>query len=107
MEKFNKRMYNYEVDPPRDVWKSIARKLDEEDTKVIPIRKNRLLYYGLAAASVAIILFCIVFFNRSNSDQQIVSSNPANPWEIQKNPLSDRDRSGKKQRNPQGRSSYS
>src|SRR5438270_4973268 len=87
MEKFEKRMYNYEVGPPGDVWRTIARKLDEEEPGVVPMRKRKLLYYSLAAAAaIAIIVFCFVFFNGSSgNEQQIVSSPSSHPAKNEKN----------------------
>lgn len=59
------KIYNYEVPPPAGVWEAIADELDNSQTKVIPIYKknNKILYLSLAAASVAIIVFSVIFFS--------------------------------------------
>lgn len=72
MEDLKNRMYNYETTPPEGVWDAIASKLDEDEVKIIPItrKKNNRLYY-LAAASIAVILFCFIFFNNRSSNPEI------------------------------------
>jgi hypothetical protein len=56
---FNTRMYNYEVAPPKGVWKAIAAELDRSEVKVISIEygQRRSFSYMLAAASVTLIIF--------------------------------------------------
>ncbi|MEJ7673250.1 MAG: hypothetical protein WKF59_11170 [Chitinophagaceae bacterium] len=64
MEDIKNKMYNFETTPPEGVWNSIVSKLDDNEAKVIPLatrRSNKALYY-LAAASVAALLFCLIFF---------------------------------------------
>ncbi|MDQ6757731.1 MAG: hypothetical protein M3004_12440 [Bacteroidota bacterium] len=71
MDNVKHKMYNYEVTPPQGVWESIAAELDTNKATVIPLQKNRskIFYYSLAAASVAVLLFCLIFFtNRSKTD---------------------------------------
>ena len=68
MEDFKNRIYNYETTPPEGVWEAIASELEEHQGKIIPVtrKKNNRVYF-LAAASVAVILFCFIFFyNRSS-----------------------------------------
>lgn len=62
-------MYNYESTPPEGVWNDIVKELPGQEAKIFSIRKKRnYTFYYLAAASVAIILFCVLFFtNRSTA----------------------------------------
>lgn len=78
MEDIKNKMYNYETTPPAGVWETIAAELDADLAKVIPItkRSNKTLYY-LAAAAVAIILFCLVFFTNQfskSTDEKLITS---------------------------------
>lgn len=70
-------MYNYETTPPEGVWNAIATELEKQEAKVIPIIKKRnYRFYYVAAASAALIIFCLVFFtNRySKTPGQLVTS---------------------------------
>lgn len=69
MDDLKNRMYNYETTPPEGVWEAIAAELDGMEAKVIPLkRKKSKTFYYVAAASVTILLFCVIFFaNRSSA----------------------------------------
>ncbi len=82
------KIYNYEVTPPAGAWEAIANELDNSETKVIPINKrnNKILYLSLAAASVAIIIFSVIFFSpfpfdrntNKNTLTNIINDSPQN-----------------------------
>ena len=76
MSNVKDKIYNYEVAPPPGVWDAIAKDLNGNEARIIPFAKksNKLLYFSLAAASVAIIAFIFIFFNPSSAPQQIVST---------------------------------
>ncbi len=82
MSDFTKRIYDYEAMPPEGVWIDIAKELDSE-ARVIPIkRKNNRVFYYLAAASIAVIVFCVIFFTSrtaSKGDTQFTTSSDKNP----------------------------
>ena len=90
MNDFTNRIYDYEAMPPEGVWNDIAKELDSNEAKVIPIKsKNNRGYYYLAAASVAVIVFCVIFFSSrtqssgdnlltTSSDKKAVDSGSAN-----------------------------
>jgi len=63
MDDVKDKMYNYETTPPSGVWESIASQLDVKEAKVIAINNNRSKqFYFMAAASVGIIIFCVILF---------------------------------------------
>ncbi len=78
MDDVKNKMYNYEVNPPNEVWNAIAAELDSSEAKVIPMRKKKSrTFYYLAAASIVVIIFCVIFFtNRSSksADEQFTTS---------------------------------
>ena len=68
MDDVKNKMYNYETTPPDGVWKAIAAELDRNEAKVIPMgKKNSRTFYYLAAASVAVIIFCVIYFTNKSS----------------------------------------
>lgn len=82
MDRLKDKMYNYEAMPPSGIWDAIAMELDNTKTPVIPIQKrnSKFLYYSLAAASVAVIIFCVIFFTgqtKNTSREGIVTSEKA------------------------------
>ena len=77
MDDVKTKMYNYETPPPDGVWQSIAAELDRNEAKIIPLtKKKNYTFYYIAAASVAVIIFCLIFFtNRpSKSAEQYTTS---------------------------------
>lgn len=71
MDNVKTKMYDHETPPPEGVWEAIASQLNRGEAKVIPIaRKSNKRFYYLAAASVAVILFCLIFFTQHSSKLQ-------------------------------------
>jgi hypothetical protein len=91
MSDIKNRMYNFETPPPDGIWDAIAADLDRNEAKVIPIssKKKNYTFYYIAAASVGIILFCLILFtNRShNSNPQLATG----PYEVKKDNASNND----------------
>ena len=70
-------MYNYEAIPPQGVWEDIASKLDSEQGQVIPMnqKRTRLLNYGVViAASVAVVIFSVIFFRPSKTETLLTAN---------------------------------
>lgn len=64
MQNFKHKLYQYEVLPPEKIWSNIERELNKDgskNSKIVKLegskRKNRLLFYGLAAAASLVIIF--------------------------------------------------
>lgn len=68
MENFKEKLYNYEAEPPSNVWENISAELNHADPKIISLRKkSRFIFYGVtAAASLVIIFLSSIFFNKSS-----------------------------------------
>lgn len=85
MDDVKNKMYNYETLPPDGVWQSIASHLDGAEAKVIPLhKKSNKRFYLLAAASVAVIVFCLILFKQhstKNIQEKIVSESPGKSLE--------------------------
>lgn len=74
MKNFKEKLYNYEAQPPGEIWQNIIAELDRSDTKVASIaglrKKSKFLFYGITAAASLIIIFLIsIFFNTSQKNQ--------------------------------------
>ncbi|MEO7961848.1 MAG: hypothetical protein ABIR19_09880 [Ginsengibacter sp.] len=78
MQNFQNKLYNYEANPPSDIWEKVSSELDSQESNLtIPVyrKKSRLLFYALtAAASLIIIFLSSLFFNRKANDVQIGSA---------------------------------
>lgn len=71
MDNVKDKMYNYETTPPAGVWEAIVSQLESNEAKVIPLTmKSSKRFYYLAAASVAIIIFCFIFFAQHSGKSQ-------------------------------------
>ena len=85
MDDVKSKMYNYETPPPAGVWQAIASHLDGGEAKVIPLHKKpNKRFYLLAAASVAIVVFCLILFKQhstKNIQEGIVSASPGKSLE--------------------------
>ena len=69
------KLYNYEVTPPAGVWEDIVLNLDDSAAEIIPLykKRNRIFYYSLAAASIAIIIFAVIFFIKPVADNKEIA----------------------------------
>ncbi|MDQ6761755.1 MAG: hypothetical protein M3015_03895 [Bacteroidota bacterium] len=81
MQNFKDKLFNYEANPPKNIWDNIAFELDAGDKKVIQMpglrKRSRFLFYGLtAAASLIIIFLSSLFFEKTGkkNDEQTASS---------------------------------
>ncbi|MEP7251585.1 MAG: hypothetical protein ABI683_04370 [Ginsengibacter sp.] len=86
MQDFRQKLYDYEANPPKQVWDNILNQMNSAEKKVIPIssfrKRSKFLFYGLtAAASLIIIFVSTLFFEKKHSgqnDQQTVSTPAGN-----------------------------
>ena len=86
MQDFRQKLYDYEANPPKQVWDNILQQINTAEKKVIPIssfrRRSKFLFYSLtAAASLVIIFLGTLFFEKKHpgqNDQQTVSSSAGN-----------------------------
>jgi hypothetical protein len=74
MQNFKEKLYNYEAEPPAEIWQNINAELDDSVTKsglMTGLRKRSgLVFYGITAAASLIIIFLIsLFFNISRKNQ--------------------------------------
>jgi hypothetical protein len=70
MQDFKKRLYNYEADPPQEIWDNIDAALPGSAAKVVAItslrKRSKILFYSITAtASLVIIFLTTVLFNKS------------------------------------------
>ena len=79
MQKFKEKLYNYEAEPPFEIWQNIAKELDGGDNKLASRRGfrkgSKLVFYGFTAAASLIIIFAVsVFFDASKTDPGTASN---------------------------------
>lgn len=79
MQNFKEKLYNYEADPPLEIWQSITAELASSDNKIVSMKgfqkRSRLVFYAVtAAASLLIISLVSVFFNTSNTNLDSASN---------------------------------
>ena len=96
MQNFKDKLFNYEANPPADLWESIAAELDADDQKVIQMpglrKRSRFLFYGLtAAASLVIIFLSSLFFQKSNKKDGSLGSFSLNKNYDSSSKLQDKD----------------
>src|SRR5450631_1094796 len=82
MQNFKEKLYNYEAEPPAEIWQNINAELDGSDTQIVSItglrKRSKLVFYGITAAASLIIIFLISeFFNKSDK-KQITDSTASN-----------------------------
>ena len=73
MQNFKEKLYNYEAEPPAEIWQNINAELDGSDTKVVSMtglrKRSKLVFYGITAAASLIIIFLIsLIFNTSQKN---------------------------------------
>lgn len=82
MQDFKNKLFNYEHEPPAEIWERISSELDTGYPKASPIlgfrRRFKLVFYGITVAASLIIIFLLsVFFNGSkenNGDSNSLAS---------------------------------
>ncbi len=82
MHDFKNKLFNYEHEPPAEIWERINSELDTSNPKAAPIRlfrrRSKLVFYGITAAASLIIIFLLsVVFNGSkenNGDNNSLAS---------------------------------
>ena len=79
MQNFKEKIYNYEVEPPSQIWQHITHELDGGTTKIVSMKgfrkRSDLIFYGFTAAASLIIIFLVsVFFNASKKDPGTASN---------------------------------
>ena len=75
MQDFKERLFNYEPEPPAEIWQNITAELDSNSQKILSIpglrKKSKFIFYGLtAAASLIIIFISSLLFNKQEKNQQ-------------------------------------
>lgn len=90
MQNFIEILYNYEAEPPEEIWDNINAELDDNTQQKILKpglrRRSKFIFYGLtAAASLIIIFLSSVLFNKSRENQQVKSA--ASVTELQQDNL--------------------
>ena len=73
MQNFKEKLYNYEAEPPAEIWQNINAELDGSDTQIVSItglrKRSKLVFYGITAAASLIIIFLIsLIFNTSQKN---------------------------------------
>lgn len=96
MQNFKDKLFNYEANPPANVWDNISAELDAGDQKVIQMpglrKKSRLLFYGLtAAASLVIIFLSSLFFEKSGQKEDSLAVSSVNKKYDSSSQLRDKD----------------
>ncbi len=79
MQDFKEKLFNYEPEPPVEIWQNINAELDSNSQKILSIpglrKKSKFIFYGLtAAASLIIIFISSVLFNKQEKNQQVKPS---------------------------------
>ena len=85
MQNFKEKLYNYESQPPKEVWQNIIAELEENDPKTVSMvglrRRSKFIFYGITAAASLIVIFLIsIFFNTSQKNLN-TASNGANQFQ--------------------------
>jgi hypothetical protein len=75
MQDFKDKLYNYEAKPPAEIWDNIITGLDETENKVLQIpvyrKKSKFIFYSVTiAASLLIIFFSSIIFNKTKNSNQ-------------------------------------
>jgi|SRR6185312_8149938 len=88
MQDFKNKLYNYEAEPPKEIWEKINLELHSKSGKVVPVtemrRRPKIIFYGITAAASLIIIFLIsVIFNKSEKHQFENSSASLTPIQQQ------------------------
>ncbi|MDQ6902527.1 MAG: hypothetical protein M3139_05875 [Bacteroidota bacterium] len=82
MQDFKDKLFNYEDEPPAEIWERINSELDTSNPKAFPIRafrrRSKVVFYGITAAASLIIIFLLsVVFNgskKNNGDKNSLAS---------------------------------
>jgi len=74
MQDFKTKLYNYEADPPAEMWQNIHNELNTTKGKVVSMRglnrRPKIIFYGITAAASIIIIFLIsIIFSKSEKHQ--------------------------------------
>jgi len=74
MQNFKSKLYNYEVEPPGEIWENVHSELNAKKGKVVSMpglnRRPKIIFYGITAAASLIIIFLIsIIFNKSEKHQ--------------------------------------
>ena len=80
MQNFKEKLYNYEAEPPAEIWQNINAQLNSSDTKVVSMsgfrKRSKFIFYGVTAAASLIIIFIIsLFFNCCKDIQSLCNYN--------------------------------
>ncbi len=77
MQNFKEKIYNYEAQPPSEIWQNIDTELDGGVNKIVSMKgfrkKSDLVFYGLTAVASVIFIFIVSVFNTSKTDLSTAS----------------------------------
>ncbi|MEO9070859.1 MAG: hypothetical protein ABI261_07475 [Ginsengibacter sp.] len=78
MKNFKEKLYDYNAEPPAELWNNINAELDKNAGNVFSLRRlrkrSKLIFYGLTAAASLIIIFLSSLFFNSGGNQEPNSS---------------------------------
>ncbi len=79
MQNFKEKLYNYEAEPPSEIWQNIASELNDSANKLVSVKdvrkRSQLIFYTLTAAASLVFIFIVsIFFNTSKIDLGIASN---------------------------------
>lgn len=78
MRNFKEKLYNYEEQPPSEIWQKIDTELNDGVNKIISEKgfrkKSDLIFYGLTAAASIIFIVIVSVFNISKTDVSTASN---------------------------------
>ncbi|MGH2648040.1 MAG: hypothetical protein ACRDE8_10755 [Ginsengibacter sp.] len=85
MKNFKEKLYNYEADPPGEMWQNINAELNVGNAKIVSMtrfrKRSKFIFYGITAAASLIIIFIIsIFFNNSEKNK---NTNSASASQVQ------------------------
>jgi hypothetical protein len=77
MKTFKEKLYNYEANPPGEIWQKINADLNK-NAKVVRMsglnKKSKFIFYGITAAASLVIIFMIsIFFNNPHKIKNVVA----------------------------------
>ncbi|HEY5368584.1 MAG TPA: hypothetical protein VIJ75_06275 [Hanamia sp.] len=68
MQNFKEKLFNYETPPPEEIWHHIAGEINNENVvKMRGHKKNKFVFYTVAAAASVVIIFLGSVFLKKNS----------------------------------------
>ncbi len=77
MKNFKEKLYNYEANPPGEIWQKINAELDKDAEVVLmsPLKKrSKFIFYGITVAASLVVIFLVsILFNNPNKIKNAAS----------------------------------